>query len=400
MQARLAKRIFLKTLQNARSGCVEIICSDGIYFFGQHNDPPQATLIVHDDRFFARALFGADVGIGESYMDGDWTSPAPADVVRFGIRNLTLLENRNRVFSWLSREFNMLRHRLRPNTPAGSEKNIRAHYDLGNDFFRLFLDPSLAYSCAYYESAEDSLEQAQLRKFERICRKLELQPGDHLLEIGTGWGGFAAYAANHFGCRVSTTTISRKQFEYAGASFTQQGLDNSRVRLLAQDYRDLQGEFDKIASIEMFEAVGYDYYDDFFGACNRLLKPGGTMLLQTITMNEERFPRYRRETDWIQKHIFPGSELASFRGILASLERATDLALSHAEEIGLHYVYTLRAWRERFHHNLDSVRKLGFDERFIRMWDFYLAYCEAAFRERYIGDSQLVLKKSAASRSL
>jgi len=348
---------------------------------------------VRDDRFFSRALFGADVGIGESYMDGDWTSPSPADVVRFGIRNLGLLENRNRVFSGINRGLNLLRHRLRPNTPGGSEKNIRAHYDLSNDFFRLFLDRNLAYSCAYYESTEDSLEKAQVQKFDRICRKLQLQPGDQLLEIGTGWGGFAVYAATHFGCRVTTTTISQRQFEYAQAWFKKEGLDESRVRLLLQDYRDLQGEFDKIVSIEMFEAVGYDYYDEFFRACNRLLKPGGTMLLQTITMNEARFPSYRRETDWIQKHIFPGSELASIQGIIASLKRVTDLSLSHSEEIGLHYVYTLRAWREQFLRSLDSVRELGFDERFIRMWDFYLAYCEGAFRERYIGNSQLVLSK-------
>jgi cyclopropane-fatty-acyl-phospholipid synthase len=393
-RTRLAKRIFLKTLEEVRSGCLELACSDGVYTFGNPAVPPQATVFVHDDRFFARALFGADVGIGESYMDGDWTSPNVADVVRFGIRNLSLMENRNRVFSALNRGLNLLRHRLRPNTPAGSEKNIHAHYDLGNEFFRLFLDRNLAYSCAYYESAEDSLEQAQLQKFDRICRKLELQPEDHLLEIGTGWGGFAAYAASHFGCRVTTTTISRKQYEYAGALFVRQGLDESRIRLLPQDYRDLSGEFDKIASIEMFEAVGYDYYDEFFGACNRLLKPGGTMLLQTITMNEKRFPQYRHETDWIQKHVFPGSELASLLGILASLARATDLSLSHAEDIGLHYVYTLRAWREQFNGALESVRQLGFDDRFVRMWDFYLAYCEAAFRERYIGDFQLVLRKN------
>jgi cyclopropane-fatty-acyl-phospholipid synthase len=356
--------------------------------------------VVHDDRFFVRALFAADVGIGESYMDGDWTSPDVPDVIRFGIRNLYLLENRNRVFSAVSRGLNSLRHRLRTNTPAGSQKNIQAHYDLGNEFFRLFLDRNLAYSCAYYASAQDSLEQAQLRKFDRICRKLELHPEDHLLEIGTGWGGFAAYAATHFGCRVTTTTISRKQYEYAGTWFERQGLDESRIRLLQKDYRDLRGEFDKIASIEMFEAVGYDYYDEFFGTCGRLLKPGGTMLLQTITMNEKRFPRYRRETDWIQKHVFPGSELASLLGILASLARVTDLSLSHAEDIGLHYVYTLRAWREQFHSALDSVRKLGFDDRFVRMWDFYLAFCEGAFRERYIGDFQLALRKNVNHPSI
>jgi cyclopropane-fatty-acyl-phospholipid synthase len=208
-RTRLAKRIFLKTLEAAQSGCLEFACPDRVYSFGNPADLPQTTIVVHDDRFFSRALFGADVGIGESYMDGDWTSPHVADVVRFGIRNLSLMENRNRVFSALSRGFNMVRHRLRPNTPAGSQKNIHAHYDLGNEFFRLFLDRSLAYSRACYESAEDSLEQAQLQKFDGICRKLQLQPDDHLLEIGTGWGGFAAYAATPFGCHVTTTTTRR-----------------------------------------------------------------------------------------------------------------------------------------------------------------------------------------------
>ncbi len=353
-------------------------------------------VVVHHERFFLRALLGADVGIGESYVDGDWTSPEPADVIRIGIRNLGLIEGRNVAFSALNRGFNILRHRLKSNTRAGSRRNIHAHYDLGNEFFRLFLDRSLAYSCGYYESVDDSLERAQTQKFDLVCRKLQLGPSDHLLEIGTGWGGFAVYAATHYGCRVTTTTISREQYAYAAEWFKREGLYESRIRLLQEDYRDLKGEFDKIVSIEMFEAVGHDYYDAYFGACNRVLRPGGTMLLQTITMNEKRFPSYKRQTDWTQKYIFPGSELASLNGILASLARVTDLSLVHAEDIGDHYVRTLGAWRERYRSALDSVRRLGYDKRFIRMWDFYLAYCEGAFRERYISDFQLLLRKNTS----
>jgi cyclopropane-fatty-acyl-phospholipid synthase len=370
-------------------------CPDRDYIYGNPDDPLHAVLVIHNERFFLRALLGADVGIGESYVDGDWTSPEPSDVIRVGIRNMGLIEGRNVIFSALNRGFNILRHRVKPNTRAGSRRNIHAHYDLGNEFFSLFLDRNLAYSCGYYESVDDSLERAQIQKFDLVCRKLQLGPSDHLLEIGTGWGGFAVYAATHYGCRVTTTTISREQYAYAAEWFKREGLYESRIRLLQEDYRDLKGEFDKIVSIEMFEAVGHDYYDAYFGACNRVLRPGGTMLLQTITMNEKRFPSYKRQTDWTQKYIFPGSELASLNGILASLARVTDLSLVHAEDIGDHYVHTLGAWRERYRSALDSVRRLGYDKRFIRMWDFYLAYCEGAFRERYIGDFQLLLRKNA-----
>ena len=323
-------------------------------------------------------------------MHGDWSSPDLVAVVRLAIRNLAPLETRNSVLSTLSRGFDIVRHKLRENSLSGSRRNISAHYDLSNEFFQLFLDSTMMYSCGYYQTEHDSLETAQLQKLDRICRKLRLGPDDHVLEIGTGWGGFAEHAARHYGCNVTTTTISREQHDFARLRFA----GNPKIRLLEEDYRALRGQFDKIVSIEMFEAVGLKYYDQFFAGCDRLLKPGGSMCLQTITMNEQTFPAFRRRTDFIQKYIFPGSELASVSEILRSLARATDLALFHAEDIGTHYARTLAAWRERFHAVIPEVRGLGFDDRFIRMWDYYLAYCEGAFLERHIGDFQLVLTKN------
>jgi cyclopropane-fatty-acyl-phospholipid synthase len=315
------------------------------------------------------------------------------------VRNLDRLEQKNGFLSAVSGFAERVRHRLKANTIAGSRRNIGAHYDLSNEFFGLFLDRSMMYSCAWYEAADDSLETTQTRKLDRICRKLELQPEDRVLEIGTGWGAFALHAVRNYGCHVTTTTISRQQHDYAHSSFDRED-SGHRIELLFEDYRNLRGQYDKIVSIEMFEAVGFEYYDAYFGACDRLLKPDGAMLLQTITMNDRKFPAYRRQIDWIQKYIFPGSELASLSGILASLARATRLSPFHLDDMGRHYARTLAAWRERFHERMGTVRALGFDERFTRMWDYYLAYCQGAFEERHISDVQLMLTKSYSRKTL
>ncbi|MGE3278188.1 MAG: class I SAM-dependent methyltransferase, partial [Vicinamibacterales bacterium] len=287
--------------------------------------------------------------------------------------------------------------RLRDNSVAGSRRHIHHHYDLGNDFFQLFLDRDLRmYSCGYFRSEDDSLETAQAEKVDRACRQLNLGPEDHLLEIGSGWGGMAAWAAANYGCRVTTTTISEEQYRYVLAWKARAGEVGARVEVLKTDYRQLEGQFDKVVSIEMFEAVGLRHYDDYFGAVDRLLKPGGAMLLQTITVSDQWFPRYHGSPDWIEKYIFPGGELASMGEVQRSLARRTSLSLYATENFGTHYARTLREWRRRFFDRIADVRALGFDDRFIRMWEFYLATCEAAFLERHCGLYQALLVKNGS----
>jgi len=400
MNHTLPKRLFLQLLGSLNQGFLELVCPEDTYTFGSPESDLRAMLVVNHERFFRRALFGGDIGMGEAFMDGDWSSPDLVAVIRLAVRNLGAMENSNKLFSALSSLADTVSHRLRGNTLAGSRRNISYHYDLGNDFYRMFLDATMAYSCAYFQTLNNSLEQAQLNKFERICRKLDLKATDHLLEIGTGWGGFSAYAAKNYGCRITTTTISSQQHNYAKQLFAGMGEAGDRITLLLEDYRNLRGQFDKIVSIEMFEAVGLHFYDNYFGACDHLLKPEGMMVMQAITMNEQKFPVYRKRCDWIQKYIFPGSELASIAEVGKSLGRSTKMTLFHLEDIGLHYAETLKHWRERFVLHLDEVRAQGFDERFVRMWEYYLCYCEGAFRERHIGDVQLVLTKQRAAVQL
>jgi len=398
--ARLAWRFARKTLESFRQGRLELVCGDQTHSGGDAATGPSATIVVHDERFFSRVLWREEIGMGESYVDGDWSSPDLVAVARFAIRNMEELNRRNRIASAINRWRMRLLHSLRPNTPRGSRKNIRYHYDLSNEFFRLFLDPTMAYSCAYFASAEDSLEEAQQAKYDRICRKLMLGPEDRLLEIGTGWGGLALHAAENYGCRVTTTTISRDQHASARELFRHAGLLGNRIELLLEDYRNLQGEYDKLVSVEMFEAVGHANYDKFFGACDRLLTSDGSMLLQTITVPDRRFADYLKYADWIQTYIFPGSELSAVGEILNSLGRVTRLELHHTEEIGQHYARTIACWRERFLAALPEVRALGFDGRFIRMWEYYLAICEASFLERNTGNVQLLLAKSGTRKPL
>ncbi len=389
----VAQKQFVSMLEGLQGGSLELVLRDRTLNFGDTRSELRSRLVVHRERFFVRALVGGDTAIGEAYMDGDWSTPDLVSLMRLAVHNLSQLEESNSFLSSLSRFANRFRQWTRKNTLKGSRRNIHAHYDLSNEFFQLFLDQSMVYSCAWYETAADSLETAQFQKLDRICKKLELQPQDRVLEIGTGWGGFALHAARNYGCEVTTTTISEQQYKYARSLFDSADQDG-RIELLLKDYRELSGSFDKIVSIEMFEAVGFEHYDEFFRACDRLLKPDGSMLLQTITMNEQRFARYLKQSDWIQKYIFPGAQLASLRGIFDSLARVTRLSLFHAEDMGAHYARTLAAWRERFLESIASVKALGFDDRFIRMWDYYLAFCEGAFHERHISDFQLLLTKN------
>lgn len=389
----IAEKLFLNTLERIHEGRIEVVAPSGTYAFGDKNGDLSSKLIVENPRFFSRAVFGGDDGAGDSYVDGDWRSSDLVSLVRIVVRNLAALSKGSRALSAVNRAVYRVRHLLRANTLDGSRQNIAAHYDLSNDFFRLFLDREMLYSCAIFEHEGDSLEEAQSRKLDRICEKLDIRGDEHVLEIGTGWGAFAERAVTRYGCRVTTTTISQQQYDAAKDRFAKLGDAGKRIDLLFEDYRNLRGAYDKIVSIEMFEAVGLGHYDEFFGVCDRLLTPAGAMLLQTITMNERQFPDYHRRSDWIQRRIFPGAELASLSEVLRSVGRATSLTLSHLEDIGLHYALTLEEWRRRFLDHREQVRQLNFDERFLRMWEYYLAYCEGAFRERYIGDAQLLFTK-------
>jgi cyclopropane-fatty-acyl-phospholipid synthase len=382
--------VFLRALEGIREGTLVLRERAGETAFGRGD--PVARVTIRDADAFRRAVFGGDVGLGEAYVDAHWEADDLVALFRVAIRNVEVFDGAGGILNAVARWADRRLQRRRDNSERGSRANIAAHYDLGNDFYRLFLDESLAYSCAVWQGGDDTLGRAQVRKYDRICEKLRLGARDHLLEIGTGWGGFAAHAALRTGCRVTTTTISAQQHGYAEALFRRLGLAD-RVTLLREDYRALRGTYDKVASIEMFEAVGLRRYDDYFGAVDRLLAPGGAALVQTITMNEQRFASYHARPDWIQKHVFPGAELASVSEVLKSIGRATSLTLLHLEDIGTHYARTLRAWRERFLEKLDAVRALGFDGRFVRTWEYYLSYCEAGFAERYIGDAQMLFAK-------
>ena len=281
-------------------------------------------------------------------------------------------------------------HWLNRNTRSGSQRNIAAHYDLGNDFYALWLDPRMMYSACFYESADTRLEDASVAKLDMICRKLDLSPSDHVVEIGTGWGGFAVYAASTYGCRVTTTTISQQQHDWAERAIREAGLED-RITLLLKDYRDLDGQYDKLVSIEMIEAVGHQFHDTYFRKCCELLKPDGEMLLQAITIADQNYESYKRGVDFIRRYIFPGGCLTSVTDMTETLTRCTDMRVVGVEDIGLHYARTLNDWNVRFQANLDAVRELGYSEEFIRMWEYYLCYCEGAFIERAIGDVHMHL---------
>lgn len=386
-------------LKNLKHGEITLVEGDSAHTFGRQTSACSlyTSLVVHRPQFYRRAAFGGDIGAAEAFMDGDWSCDNLADLVRILIVNAQSQAARPSQLNWLAEPLRHLGHWLNRNTKSGSRRNIAAHYDLGNDFFRLFLDETLMYSCGVFERSESTMLDASNAKNERICRKLQLSPADHLLEIGTGWGGFAVHAAKNFGCRITTTTISREQYDFAVKRIADAGLTD-RVTVLLQDYRDLTGEYDKLVSIEMIEAVGDEFYDRYFATCSRLLKPTGLMVLQGITIADQLYAGYIRRVDFIQKYIFPGGCLPSVTRICESMTRVTDLRLFHLEDFAPHYARTLRCWRDRFRERLDEVRAFGFDDRFIRMWEYYLGYCEGAFLERNCGLVQMVLTKSGCRR--
>ncbi|HSR52286.1 MAG TPA: cyclopropane-fatty-acyl-phospholipid synthase family protein [Acidobacteriota bacterium] len=394
---RLARRILLSRLKGLSRGRLEIRDAQGRWTFGAEDASLSARVEVSDPRFYTSLLLGGSVGAGESYMRGEWTSEDLTGLVRIMVLNRKLQGRMESGLAHLFKVLQSLHHWLHKNTVRGSRRNIAAHYDLGNDFFRLFLSSDMMYSCALYRSADDTLEEASRNKLDTICRKLELSPRDHLLEIGTGWGGMALHAARRYGCRVTTATISRRQYDWTVRRVRQAGLQD-RIRVLLEDYRRLSGRFDKLVSIEMIEAVGHQYFDAYFEECSRLLKPEGMMLLQAITISDPFFNQAKRNVDFIKRYIFPGSCLPSVSAICDSLSRVTDLKLFHLDDITPHYARTLRDWRQRFFDHIEQVRRQGFPEQFVRMWEFYLCYCEAGFAERYIGDVQMLLTKPMCRR--
>jgi len=390
----LARRAVLSRLRQLRRGRLTLAEGGETMYFGQPTAECSLDVAVEvlDGRFYSEIAFGGSIGAGEAYMQGYWSTNDLTGLVRLLVLNREVLDGMETGPARLTSPVQKLLHWFNRNTQHGSKRNIAAHYDLGNDFFKLFLDETMMYSSAIFEHPNMSLHEAQIARLERICRKLDLKPTDHLLEIGTGWGGLALHAAKRFGCLTTTTTISREQHALAVERIRAAGLSD-RITVLLSDYRDLTGRYDKLVSIEMIEAVGHQYYDTYFGKCGTLLKPDGMMLLQAITIADQRYEQAKRSVDFIQRYIFPGSCIPSVAAMTDSIARASDLRLFHLEDIGPHYATTLRKWRENLFGNIAAVRALGYPESFIRMWEFYLCYCEGGFAERAIGDVHMLLLK-------
>lgn len=393
------RNLMLRGLSSIHTGRLVVEDATGFSTFGRPDRRDLwAHVTVHSPRAYRRIALGGGLGAAESYLRGEWTTDDLPSVLRVFAANLAVAD---RLESPVTRLLNLgakLAHWLRRNTRGGSRRNIRDHYDLGNDLFALFLDNTMTYSCGVFETPHATLEQASIAKLDAVCRKLQLSADDHVVEIGSGWGSFAIHAARRYGCRVTTTTISDAQYEVAAQRVAEAGL-SGRVTLLRQDYRTLSGSFDKLVSIEMVEAVGAEYLGEYFGVCSKLLSPHGQALIQGIIVPEHRFKTYLRSVDFIQRYVFPGGGLTSVGAIADAIGRTTDLRINHVEDLSQHYALTLRAWRQRFLARADDVRALGgYDERFIRLWDYYLAYCEAGFSERCTGVVQALLTKPACRR--
>ena len=391
---KVAREAIFRLLGKLEIGSLTLHEGPCSHHFGSIDKPhePQAEVHVHSPALYAQMLTGGSIGSGEAYMKGYWSSPDAMSVMRIFSANLVLLNNFDASQSVFVRWALKIAHRFNRNTHKGSQLNIAAHYDLGNEFFRLFLDPTMMYSSALFPDNAVSLEVASETKLDELCQQLELKADDHLLEIGTGWGGMAIHAAKNFGCRVTTTTISQEQYDYALARVREEGLE-SQITLLCEDYRNLTGEYDKLVSVEMIEAVGHDFYQSYFRMCSGLLKPDGKMVIQAITMADQRYKEARDSVDFIKRYIFPGGCLPSVAVMADHIARDTDMQIVHLRDITNDYAETLAHWRQRFLANLEAVRGMGFSEEFVRMWDFYLCYCEGGFRERVISTVQLVFAK-------
>ncbi|MDR3434263.1 MAG: cyclopropane-fatty-acyl-phospholipid synthase [Rouxiella aceris] len=388
-----SRTLILKMLKQLRGAGLTLLEQNSEpLFFGDEHATLQGQIEVQDQRVYRRVLLGGSIAAGESYIDGDWTTPNLTTVLQLLAENLSLVDKIESRLSWLTSPANSLIHFFRRNSPEQARKNISAHYDLGNDFYQGFLDNQMLYSSAWYQENAMTLEQAQEAKMRRLCDQLALRAEDHLLEIGTGWGAMAEFAAREYGCQVTTTTISREQFEFASQRIAQAGLSD-RVTVLFEDYRVLSGQYDKLVSIEMIEAVGKRYLPTFFKRCHALLKPKGRMALQAITIADQRYKHYSRNVDFIQRYIFPGGFLPSISAMTESMSRHTGLVVRDLFDIGNDYARTLHEWRERVLHYWNGQNARYTDERFRRLWLFYLCYCEAGFRARTISTVQLTVER-------
>ena len=394
----LYKKIIHQRLSQIKDAHIIIKDGKSINKYGKPGNL-SAKINILDTVFYKNIILGGTIGASESFIRGEWSSPNLTNVIRVFARNTEAQDKLENLFTLLSQPFLKVMHKLNENSVRGSKKNISRHYDLSNDFFSLFLDKNMMYSSAIYKSRKTSLEDASTNKLDVICKKLNLKKTDHVIEIGTGWGGFAIYAAKNYGCKVTTTTISIEQYKFAKQKIKEAGL-GKKIKVLLKDYRLLKGQYDKLVSIEMIEAVGYQFYDEYFKIIGQLLKNDGEALIQAITIKDQRYSKAIQSVDFIQKYIFPGSCIPSITVIQNSLTNSTDLVINDIRDIGHHYARTLADWRKRFLKNKQEIRKLGFDDKFLRMWLFYFAYCEGGFEEKVISDIHLHITKPGYRNSI
>ena len=389
-----ARQVLMRLASRIHAGRLTVVFPDGKpRYYGRKGSEPAVTLRIKDDEFFRRIVVHGEIGLGEAYMDGLWETDDLVALIELGILNRREMPLNTLWLTVPSRLRNLRLHRANRNTLTRAQHNIHTHYDLSNDFFRLWLDETMTYSCAYFTRPDEPLAEAQRNKYRRLAEQAGIRSGDTVLEIGSGWGGFAMFAAETYGCRVTSITISEEQLHFARRRVAEAGLQ-AHVSIEYQDYRSVRGRFDRIVSIEMFEAVGAEYFATFFEACDRALRPGGRIALQTISVPDRSFPSLRDGVNWFQKYIFPGGMLPSLAEIERSLKN-THLVIDAVTDIGPHYALTLRAWRQAFMSHLPEVRALGFDDRFIRMWEYYLAASEAGFLTRNTGDLQIAFARPA-----
>ncbi|OXL23707.1 SAM-dependent methyltransferase [Psychrobacter sp. DAB_AL32B] len=404
----LAKQAIFRALKHIRFGSITIIEDfagqpSKTHHFGSKSSntqsssaigrhPLDVTLMIHDSSVYRQLLFGGSIALADSYINAEWDTADLTGLIRLAARNLAVLNKLENRFAGISKTFERANHKLRSNDQSGSKSNILAHYDLGNDMYQRFLDDTMMYSSAVYKNPEATLAEAQQHKLALICQRLQLTAEDHVIEIGTGWGGFAIYAAKHYGCHITTTTISDAQYEEAQRRVEAAGLSD-KITLLKQDYRELAGQYEKLVSIEMIEAVGHEYLPTFFAKCNSLLKPTGLMVLQAITFNDQNYKSYIESVDFIQTHIFPGGCLLSNQELNTQFTEQTDMVIKQLHDYGFDYAHTLRDWRIAFMAQREEIKALGYEEAFIRLWAFYFCYCEGGFLERTIGVVQVTAVK-------